>query len=191
MREKVAYSTPFSAVGYGTALPSAPFNGQEFVLVDSTTNPTYQWRFRYNAGSGSAYKWEFIGGTPIIAEVATSETTGSTGSYVALTTAGPSVVLPVAGDYVVEVGARMNGFATSGGAGRMSYDIGGTGAVDGDSVAATNPSGASYGASVAGVRAMKKTGLGAVTLTAKYKAVGANNVTFADRWMRVTPVRVG
>jgi hypothetical protein len=49
---------------YGTSLPANPADGQEAILVDSLTNPTYQWRFRYNAGSTSAYKWEFIGGAP-------------------------------------------------------------------------------------------------------------------------------
>jgi len=53
---------PASTVGYGTTLPGAPTDGQEAILVDSITNPSYQWRFRYNAGSTSPYKWEFIGG---------------------------------------------------------------------------------------------------------------------------------
>src|SRR5215831_7217940 len=49
---------------YGTTLPSSPYDGQEAVLVDLATNPGYQWRFRYNAQSTSAYKWEFVGGSP-------------------------------------------------------------------------------------------------------------------------------
>ena len=52
-------------IAYGTSLPTAPTDGQEAVLVDNTTNPSYQWRFRYNAGSSSAYKWECVGGTPV------------------------------------------------------------------------------------------------------------------------------
>ena len=51
------------ATPYAITLPSAPSNGQETILVDSTTNPSYQWRFRYNAGSTCIYKWEFVGGT--------------------------------------------------------------------------------------------------------------------------------
>lgn len=49
---------------YGTTLPAAPVDGQEHILVDSATAPSYQWRLRYNAGSTSAYKWEFVGGAP-------------------------------------------------------------------------------------------------------------------------------
>jgi PKD repeat protein len=54
---------PQLKVPYGTTLPASPADGQEAILVDSTTNPSYQWRFRYNAGSSSAYKWEYVGGT--------------------------------------------------------------------------------------------------------------------------------
>lgn len=47
---------------YGTSLPASPVDGQTAVLVDSLSAPTWQWRFRYNAGSSSTYKWECIGG---------------------------------------------------------------------------------------------------------------------------------
>jgi hypothetical protein len=53
-------------MSYGTTLPASPANGQEAILVDSTTAPTYQWRFRYNGSSGSTYKWEYLGGAPKI-----------------------------------------------------------------------------------------------------------------------------
>lgn len=49
-------------LGYGTTLPASPVDGQEFVLVDSLTAPTFVWHLRYNAGNTTAYKWEFIGG---------------------------------------------------------------------------------------------------------------------------------
>jgi hypothetical protein len=75
------------ATAYGTTLPAAPFDGQEAILVDSLTNPNYQWRFRYNAGSSSAYKWEFIGGPPKFT-AGVSPTTG--------------IVAPRAGDYMWE-----------------------------------------------------------------------------------------
>jgi hypothetical protein len=86
-------------VSYGTSLPATPADGQEAILVDSTTNPTYQWRFRYNAGSSSAYKWEFVGGSPIWISVETSESTTS-GTFVDLATVGPQFTLLRAGDYL-------------------------------------------------------------------------------------------
>lgn len=99
------------APGYATTLPGSPTNGQETILVDSTTAPTYVWRFRYNSSSSSAFKWEFIGGTPKVVTVDTEQSTGST-SYVDLGTDGPSFILPNAGDYQMTWGGYA--FAASG-----------------------------------------------------------------------------
>lgn len=185
----VTIAAASQSVGYGTALPGSPADGDEFVLVDSTSAPTYAWRFRYNAGSGSAHKWEFVGGSPAFAEVATSEQTSST-SYVALSTAGPSFALPVAGDYLVEIGFAQISPAAADRGGLMSYDIGGTGAVDADAAyGQTNTGSTSKRNSV--FRPRKKTGLTAVTLTAKYRSSAAEADNFSERWMRVTPIRVG
>ena len=91
---------------YGTTLPASPYDGQEAVLVDSVTNPSYQWRFRYNAGSSSTYKWEFIGGAPAQNEIATSEqVTGNV--YVDMPTPGPLLTVPRAGDYDIEWSAEI------------------------------------------------------------------------------------
>lgn len=169
-------------VSYGTALPGSPTDGQEYVLVDSTTNPTYQWRFRWNAGSALSDKWEFVGGPPAEAEVTTSETTAST-TYAALATAGPSIVIPRAGVYLVTVQATLSANALA--EIHMSYDIGGTAAVDDDSAMAASSSATNR---YAVVQTRKKT-LTAVTLTAKYRTT-AGTGTFLKRHLLVVPVRV-
>ena len=178
---------PTIGAGYGTSLPGSPTDGQEYILVDSTTAPTYQWRFRYNAGSSQTEKWEFVGGAPALSTVATLEGTTSA-TYAALTTAGPSIVIPQAGVYAIELGAQ---FEVSGGSGvaasYMSYDIGATGAVDADG-AFISLAQAAY--TLNAVKAQRKT-LTAVTLTAKYRRLsGSATARFIDRFMRVTPVRV-
>jgi hypothetical protein len=179
---------PPAALGYGTALPGSPVDGQEYVLVDSTTNPSYQWRFRYNAGSSSAYKWEYVGGAPAYSEINTSEGTTSL-TYAALTTIGPSVTLPRAGDYDVTLGTRLFASAT-GVTVYMSYDIGATAAADADAVTlyATSVSGVSNSAAVSRLR--RKPGLTAVSLTAKYRVDAASTGTFSARWLAAIPVRV-
>lgn len=88
-------------LGYGTSLPATPYDGQEYTLVDSTSAPTYQWRLRYNAGAAGANKWEYVGGAPAYATVEASESTTSL-SHVDLTTPGPLLTVPRAGDYLVE-----------------------------------------------------------------------------------------
>jgi len=102
---------------YGTTLPASPVNGQEAILVDSITAPTYEWRFRYNANNSSIYKWEYIGGTAkhVIGTDASPWTTNPTGIYLVLPS-GPTFVYPRAGEYVTRFGAAFfgnaSGFAT-------------------------------------------------------------------------------
>lgn len=172
------------ADGRGTSLPGSPQDGQLFVYVADDTNGV-EWLFKYHT---SSTKWRFIGGPPLFSEITTSESTSST-SYVNLTTTGPAITLPLAADYDVETGFTGSGGNNVGGI--MSYDIGATAAVDADkaSASALTVQGAGSQPSSA-MRARRKTGLSAVTLTAKYKSPGGSSVGFENRWMRVAPVRV-
>lgn len=68
--------------------------------------PEYTWLMQYIPAAGV---WVYLGGTPLVAEIQsnTSETTTST-SYVDLTTVGPQVTVPRAGDYLVTMTALVN-----------------------------------------------------------------------------------
>jgi len=116
---------PGVAAGYGTTLPASPTDGQEYVLVGSTTNPTYQWRFRYNAGSASAYKWELVGGAPWIkqgnvnAVCNTKTQTATAGWWYDPTFMG--FVLPRSGDYIIQ--ATGNLYSNSGATGTIAFAI--------------------------------------------------------------------
>src|SRR5438105_13947677 len=91
-----------------TTLPVSPQDGDWALLTDSTTAPTYSWRFRYDATSTSAYKWEYFGGAPIILAVS-------------------STTLPThAGDYAVTAGGNFgNGGTTTGGDLTANITVGG------------------------------------------------------------------
>jgi len=100
---------PAPSIPYGTSLPTAPVDGQETVLVDSVTNPSYQWRLRYNASSSSAYKWEFVGGAASIGRFDTLQNVTA-----ATWTAGaPTFVVPRAGEYFVAWAGTVNSNAGS------------------------------------------------------------------------------
>ena len=95
-----------SASGLGatvvTALPGSPTNGQEVILVDSTTTPTYAWHLKYVSSvedGATDYRWVFIGGTPIRSRNTGASSTTST-SYVDPTN-NASITLPVAGLYLI------------------------------------------------------------------------------------------
>lgn len=168
------------ADGVGTSFPGSPVDGQPYTYVADSTNGVY-WNFKWR--NASSY-WAFVGGPPLFNTVETSGESTSSTTYAALATAGPSIAVPFAGDYDVEIGAAID--PASGNIAYMSYDIGGTGAVDADQIIATNPGGTAWYWSVGRIR--RKT-LTAVTLTAKYKVDTASTANFGKRWMALTPVK--
>jgi hypothetical protein len=181
--------TPAPTVAYGTSLPGSPVDGQEAILVDSTTNPSYQWRFRYNAGSSSAYKWEFVGGAPLGANPA-GLAVGYASTAFAQISSSPTLTLPRAGDYRVEFGAIVQcgaGFTavfeiyvrcTAGGAA--------------STVAKLVPTASNLGLSVASSYLFS--GVAASTTAVVQGAISNTSPgvasNFADAWMRATPRRV-
>jgi microcystin-dependent protein len=178
---------------YVTSLPSNPVDGQTVVYAADATNGV-MWTLRYRAAATGSYKWDVLGGPPLTAFVATQQSR-ATNSYGDLTTSGPSVTVPLAGDYDVQVGAGVQTpantgvFATS----RVSYQVGSTSASNDDSAYQVNfnsGAGETHEASVVSPLA-RKTGVAVSSaITAKYLAYGGTHY-FANRWITVTPVRVG
>jgi hypothetical protein len=172
---------------YGTSLPASPVDGQRAVLVDSTTNPSYQWEFRYNAGSTSAYKWEYVGGADAYAQVAASETTSTYNTWVDLATPGPLVTVPRAGDYYTLCGATAQ--QSVAGANLVIAPWNGTAAGSGISyvpaaIANTNYSIPGFAAHWTGIAAGSD-------LRLRYQnQAGSGTATFQFRWVLVRPVRV-
>lgn len=164
------------------ALPASPIDQQECIYVVDATNGV-KWHLRYRSASASTYKWEFIGGPPLFAEVTTAETTASA-TFTGLTTAGPSVTVPLAGDFFVQIGCRISS-GTGNADYDMSYKIGAAAAL----VANQCGSGTSTATNVSRSRA--QAGLAASTVLLAQYAASAFSGTFADRFMQVAPRRVG
>lgn len=168
-----------ASMGRSTTFPASPVDGDIHVYPADLTNGV-MWMFMYRSAVND---WEFLGGSPLIAEVATAETTTST-TYAALATAGPLIALPFAGDWVVEIGAYISN-SGDGNSSLMSYDIGATAAVDADALEYAR--GTSLSA-MGGTFLRRKQGFTAVTLTPKYR-VSAGIGTFKKRRISVLPVR--
>jgi len=176
---------PVGVIQLVTTLPATPFDGQEVVYVDSLTAPTFAWRLRYVAGK-TPYPWVFVGGSSLFAEVTTSEAIAGA-TYAGPT--GPNVAVPLAGEYAVTIGCRVDTTDATVAVLYMSYDVGATGANDNDALiwAKDNTVNARYGGLS---RERVKVLAAPATLAARYKkSAGATNL--ADRWMRVTPRAVG
>jgi len=166
-----------------TSLPVSPFDGQEVILTDSLTAPTYQWRLRYSAGITDAYKWVFVGGPPACVDVQAVETTSAT-AYADLATVGPQFAVPRAGNYLAEFTVEQ--FNSSTGANFTVLKRGA--AAESDNDAAVNQVGTS---NLAGAgRSIVVLGLAAGDLLKlRYKTSGGT-ASFRKREFRVTPMRL-
>ena len=175
-----AGTAPASAVGYGTSLPASPVNGQEHILVDNLTAPTYSWRFRFNANATGPYKWEFVGGTPLAAEALALYQSGST-AYVTPGD-GPSLTIPRIGVYVFSLGLRVGN--TVGGQDFMSLAYPGVAASDADAVY-WDPVGIGTFSRTLAPRTLTTAGV----VAAAYRVSGGN-IYASHRWVNAIPVRV-
>jgi hypothetical protein len=84
---------------------STPYDGMRVALLIDAANGI-EWSFRYNVGSASAYKWEFIGGSPMRnsgdpnAVLNTLTQVGATGLWYQPSTM--AVTAPRNGDYFIQ-----------------------------------------------------------------------------------------
>lgn len=148
------------------------------------------WRLRWSAAAG---RWSYLGGAPLIAEVATLETRAPS-AWGDMATVGPSIALPASGDYAVEWGA-IAGSIASGGTMAVGVSVGGAmppGVTEADDVVrASTASGARFTIS----RLRRKNGLtGGQVLKLVYLASGGSPPTdpgvAGARWLRVEPIQL-
>jgi hypothetical protein len=124
---------------------------------------------------------------PWVKYVATAESRNNA-AYGDLTTVGPQLTIPVAGDYRIDHGAVMlSGAADSAWA---SVKFSATEASDADAARAVQISTAPGLPFSAPERTFKTIAAGTV-VKQRYRNGGAQTATWQDRWLRVTPLRIG
>ena len=171
-----------------SALPSNPYDGQEFYYVADATSGVI-WHLRYRGSSASAYKWEYLGGSPWLAQNMNWEAvSGSVNVWNDAPTPGPLVTLPLAGDYIFDAAANMqsNAVATSLGIG-LAF---GAAAVSNDDAGYLPYPTANAGYAVQRI-GMRRNGLTAGTVVKIKYLASSGSLTVSSRSLRATPVRVG
>jgi hypothetical protein len=114
-----------------SSLPVSPVDGQE-IYYQSTTAGTgggatnsmatvgAVWHLRYNASASGSYKWQVLGGAPTThlgvggRTVGVWESAPTTLAFGDLATPGPTIIAPLAGEYLVEGSAMCQSSTTSG-----------------------------------------------------------------------------
>jgi hypothetical protein len=172
-----------------TSLPANPADSDEVDFVADTANGVL-WRLKYNAASASAYKWEFVGGTPLYAAVEPAQVSAAGTGWQDFTTVGPSLTLPLNGDYDFEYGAAIGDTPQQ----RCLYGpkIGAATALDADAVqSAGGPTTGSNDASVS--RRKRFTAqVAATVIKMQYRnAISSTTASYEKRWLSIMPVRVG
>lgn len=186
-----------------TSLPSPAVDGQE-VYYQSTTAGTgggttdtmstvgayFHLRYRNAFNGGNAtFPWEAVGTNVITDEQVGTATTTGTAYTTALAsgTAGPRITVPLRGDYIVTIGCNSYNNTNAGGA-YMSYSIGATGAVDGDSIQNYAATTATVSQSMQSTRKKLDIASGSELLS-RYRVLTGTG-TYEKRLMCIQPVRV-
>jgi hypothetical protein len=86
-------------------MPAAITDGMEVHYVADAANGIL-WHLKYNAGSASTFKWEFVGGAPLEAVIATDESFAADGLEHDATTVGPQIIAPLSGEYNYDIDAN-------------------------------------------------------------------------------------
>lgn len=95
----------FSTSALSGGPPASPSDGDLWNATGVDSIGT-RWQFQYNAASGSAYKWEFLGGSPAEHRLPAIEST-TNNSFADLATTGPIVTLARPGDYRMQGNAQV------------------------------------------------------------------------------------
>lgn len=182
-------------------VPTSPVNGQRWKYVADATAGIV-WEFEYRAASASAYKWEAVGsGLPILSVSATNHGKTLSTTYTNTPDGGalPSLTVPLAGDYDVEVFSAdfmLDASGVAGQRGYLSYAVGASAALDTDAIQSYGASG-DQGDSGNKTQRNRKTGLAAATVLqmgVRTQHGGAyvypNNNSAVPLGLRAIPVRV-
>lgn len=173
-------------VTYSATPPGSPADGDEWVLPADATGGV-MWRFRYRAASASAYKWEFVGGNSLYALVAAVESTTTVGAWLDLTTVGPRVTVPRAGDYdVVVSSAKTLHTATA----AVVYIGVAINAATPFIQTLMQPPLANVQAAFSALAGRAVGCAAGDELRMRYHNATAGTASWVDRWLRIQPVRV-
>ncbi len=167
-------------------LPASPFDGQElFFLADATSR--VKWHLRYDASKAGALKWEGLGRSCLSSAVAAGEQTTSE-TYTNLATTGPSISVPLSGEYDIHLEAlAVNSDADQDA--WMSVALGAAAAQNADRLVMRS-GGTNGQASIGRTIGPKTLSAGDVVL-AKYRKNGGTFAEFRDRRLELIPRWLG
>jgi hypothetical protein len=172
----------------GTTPPASPQDGDLWQYAADATNGVY-WMFRYNAGSASAYKWEYLGGSPLRIEQ-TADMVLNNAAWIDATGIG-TLALPRAGDWRLSHFGRVYFSGSVAWGGGQTLRLGAAAAAAAEQYNVNGPNPASAGTGGYGRRDLVRTGLASgLVLTMAHTTGGGQGVGFTERAIEVIPIRI-
>ena len=170
-------------------LPSAAFDGQiHHYLADSTNGIVWQLVYR---SAEATYKWLYVGGPAMRHEILTSEVRSST-TFADITTVGPTLTAPFAGDYEIRGGCQGWNGATGNSTGQAAVKLGSAATSGNEDVFRVTHMGdasATVKRAGPGHRTMIRTLAASDVVKIQYLS-SAGSWEFYHRWLMLTPVWV-
>jgi Collagen triple helix repeat (20 copies) len=173
-----------------TALPSNPVDGQECYFIADVVNGV-TWHLRYNAGSISAYKWEFVGGPPLHHGLTGGGHNNGNSTWVDGTLGPTQVTIPLAGEYMFTGSVYMGSdYAANI---QAALKFGGAAVSTNDMIAQweSAPNGVQMNAGSVGHTIKRTVTTAAMIVKIQYDSTGAGWVHYGNPSLSAQPVRVG
>ena len=171
-----------------SSLPGSPVDGQEVYYQADATNGVI-WHLRYRSAASGSYKWEYVGGPAMSAEVVTAQSTTSN-TFVDLATVGPTITVPLSGDFEVSFSTGVS--ASDPGAVSVAPKFGSTSESNGDKVSWTTDNGGDT--ALARILPRRNVASGTVVklrYSCPLVAAGSPTYSFLNRTLSIRPIRVG
>lgn len=186
------WQTPASGGGFTlvSALPGAPVDGQCIYYQNAAMAALgIIWPFRYRAAAAGSYKWEAVGATAWSAQLNGEVTAPVQNPYADFAggTVGPSITVPLAGDYLISFACYVA--PPVGSYGYASPRIGAVAALDADSLLVQ--AGDATGAAVSAATEVLKTAVPAAAVIKLQGRSAGTVAAFDSRRLTVQPIRVG
>jgi hypothetical protein len=175
------------------ALPATPYDGQVAYLPVAAG---VVWAFRWNAGSASPYKWEFVGGPSWHVDQTADLNINPTVASAYVDDAGqPALTVPRIGAYLIQMGGNFSTLTAGGPTMQLELFMtpsGGALTDSGYGITGTLLSANWYWPAYRQVAIGFSAGSAPVALKLRAVAtVAGMNVTFGRRFLAVMPLRVG
>jgi len=162
--------------------PANPVDGMLAIL---NVAAPITWLFRYNANAGGGYPWEFLGGPPLTANLASIGNFTNDGTYQPASDAdGPAITVPKTGDYLADFHAAI----LSGTAGAFGCGVQVQPVVANATQLGTLP--AAQGTTLSNVPSTITNQLTGATIRLRYQATAGANAQTRYRALRLWPTRV-